>query len=61
MTSDMAFARFVDDLQNDTARRYRMTKRERWVEPPSVTFRRAYDEETEQKRRYLRQQVPDAA
>ncbi|WP_323986237.1 hypothetical protein [Microbacterium plantarum] len=61
MTADMAFARFIDDLQNDSDRRYRMRRRERWVDTPSVTFRKAYDEETEQKRRYLRQQVSDAA
>lgn len=61
MSTDLDFALFIDDLQNDTSRRYRMTKRERWVEPPTVTFRRAYDEETEQKIRYLRQQVSDAA
>lgn len=61
MSSGEAFARFIDDLQNDSARRYRMRRRERWVDSPSVTFRKAYDEETEQKLLYLRQQVRDAA
>ncbi len=54
MSAGLDLALQIDELVNDRERRRRLVRRESWVDPPSVTIRKAYDAKTEQMTRFLR-------